>query len=85
MSKRISVQVAHYDIDRAAHRGGVCELNLLLFYSGSDSMDALNGFVVEYKTENQQEMTIQIPKENMQAFLVTFRSRSMKKRCVLSA
>ena len=47
-------------------------LNLLLFYSGSDSMDALNGFVVEYKTGNQQEMTIEIPQENMQAFFSGF-------------
>ncbi|MFQ9975917.1 MAG: hypothetical protein ACLRVN_06370 [Butyricicoccus sp.] len=44
--------MAHHDIDCAAHRGGVVNLNLL-FYSGSDSMDALNGFVVEYKTGNR--------------------------------
>ncbi len=78
--------VAHHDLDCAAHRGGVREPeSAAAFYSGSGSMDALNGFVVEYKTENQQAMTIEIPKENMQAFFSDFLSRSMKKRCVSSA
>ncbi|MFR4414671.1 MAG: sensor histidine kinase [Butyricicoccus sp.] len=64
--------VAHHDIDCAAHRGGVREPESAAVYSGSDSMDALNGFVVEYKTGNQQEMTIEIPQENMQAFFSDF-------------
>ena len=72
MSKRISVQWRITILTALLIAAACVSLNLLLFYSGSDSMDALNGFVVEYKTENQQEMTIQIPKENMQAFFSDF-------------
>ena len=72
MSKRISVQWRITILTALLIAAACVSLNLLLFYSGSGSMDALNGFVVEYKTENQQEMTIQIPKENMQAFLSDF-------------
>ncbi len=62
MSKRISVQWRITILTALLIAAACVSLNLLLFYSGSGSMDALNGFVVEYKTENQQEMTIQIPK-----------------------
>ena len=72
MSKRISVQWRITILTALLIAAACVSLNLLLFYSGSGSMDALNGFVVEYKTENQQEMTIQIPKENMQAFFSDF-------------
>lgn len=72
MSKRISVQWRITILTALLIAAACVSLNLLLFYSGSDSMDALNGFVVEYKTENQQEMTIQIPQENMQAFFSDF-------------
>ena len=85
MSKRISVQWRITILTALLIAAACVSLNLLLFYSGSGSMDALNGFVVEYKTENQQEMTIQIPKRICRHFSVTFRSRSMKKRCVSSA
>ena len=72
MSKRISVQWRITILTALLIAAACVSLNLLLFYSGSGSMDALNGFVVEYKTENQREMTIQIPKENMQAFFSDF-------------
>ena len=72
MIKRISVQWRITILTALLIAAACVSLNLLLFYSGSGSMDALNGFVVEYKTENQQEMTIQIPKENMQAFFSDF-------------
>ena len=72
MSKRISVPWRITILTALLIAAACVSLNLLLFYSGSGSMDALNGFVVEYKTENQQEMTIQIPKENMQAFFSDF-------------
>ncbi len=61
MSKRISVQWRITILTALLIAAACVSLNLLLFYSGSDSMDALNGFVVEYKTGNQQEMTIEIP------------------------
>ena len=66
MSKRISVQWRITILTALLIAAACVSLNLLLFYSGSGSMDALNGFVVEYKTENQQEMTIQIPKRSNQ-------------------
>ena len=72
MSKRISVQWRITILTALLIAAACVSLNLLLFYSGSGSMDALNGFVVEYKTENQQEMTIEIPQENMQAFFSGF-------------
>lgn len=72
MSKRISVQWRITILTALLIAAACVSLNLLLFYSGSDSMDALNGFVVEYKTGNQQEMTIEIPQENMQAFFSGF-------------
>lgn len=72
MSKRISVQWRITILTALLIAAACVSLNLLLFYSGSDSMDALNGFVVEYKTGNQQEMTIEIPQENMQAFFSDF-------------
>ena len=72
MSKRISVQWRITILTALLIAAACVSLNLLLFYSGSDSMDALNGFVVEYKTGNQQEMAIEIPKENMQAFFSGF-------------
>ena len=72
MSKRISVQWRITILTALLIAAACVSLNLLLFYSGSGSMDALNGFVVEYKTENQQAMTIEIPKENMQAFFSDF-------------
>ena len=80
MSKRISVQWRITILTALLIAAACVSLNLLLFYSGSDSMDALNGFVVEYKTENQQEMTIQIPKENMQAFFSDF-SQQVNEEC----
>ena len=55
MSKRISVQWRITILTALLIAAACVSLNLLLFYSGSGSMDALNGFVVEYKTENQQE------------------------------
>ena len=72
MSKRISVQWRITILTALLIAAACVSLNLLLFYSGSDSMDALNGFVVEYKTGNQQEMTIEIPQENVQAFISDF-------------
>ena len=72
MSKRISVQWRITILTALLIAAACVSLNLLLFYSGSGSMDALNGFVVEYKTENQQAMTIAIPKENVQAFFSDF-------------
>ena len=72
MSKRISVQWRITILTALLIAAACVSLNLLLFYSGSDSMDALNGFVVEYKTGNKQEMTIEIPQENVQAFISDF-------------
>ncbi len=72
MSKRISVQWRITILTALLIAAACVSLNLLLFYSGSDSMDALNGFVVEYQMENNQQMTIEIPKENVQAFFSDF-------------
>ena len=57
MSKRISVQWRITILTALLIAAACVSLNLLLFYSGSNSMDKLNDFVVEYKTGNQQEMT----------------------------
>lgn len=44
MSKRISVQWRITILTALLIAAACVSLNLLLFYSGSDSMDALNGF-----------------------------------------
>ena len=55
MSKRISVQWRITILTALLIAAACVSLNLLLFYSGSGSMDALNGFVVEYKTETSRQ------------------------------
>ena len=45
MSKRISVQWRITILTALLIAAACVSLNLLLFYSGSDSMDALNGLV----------------------------------------
>ena len=47
-------------------------LNLLLYRSGVTGMDSLNGFMMQYQPGSSEELTIQIPDEEMSSLLQHF-------------
>ena len=47
-------------------------LNLLLYRSGTVSMDSLNGFVMKYDTGNSDVVKIEFDDQQMSAFSVSF-------------
>ena len=47
-------------------------LNLLLYHSGVTGMDSLNGFMMQYQPGSSEELTIQIPDEEMSSLLQHF-------------
>ena len=47
-------------------------LNLLLYRSGTVSMDSLNGFVMKYDTGNSDVVKIEFDDQQMSAFLRQF-------------
>ena len=47
-------------------------LNLLLYHSGATGMDSLNGFMMQYQPGSSEELTIQIPDEEMSSLLQHF-------------
>lgn len=47
-------------------------LNLLLYRSGVTGMDSLNGFMMQYQPGSSEELTIQIPDEEMSSLLRHF-------------
>lgn len=49
----------------------VC-LNLLLYRSGATGMDALNGFMMQFQPGGSEELTIEIPEEEMSYLLQHF-------------
>ena len=49
----------------------VC-LNLLLYRSGATGMDNLNGYVLQYQQSDDENLTIEIPDDQMSDFLVQF-------------
>ena len=47
-------------------------LNLLLYHSGATGMDNLNGYVLQYQQSDDENLTIEIPDDQMSDFLVQF-------------
>ena len=47
-------------------------LNLLLYRSGATGMDNLNGYVLQYQQSDEENLTIEIPDDQMSDFLVQF-------------
>ena len=47
-------------------------LNLLLYRSGATGMDNLNGYVLQYQQSDDENLTIEIPDDQMSDFLVQF-------------
>ena len=47
-------------------------LNLLLYRSGASGMDNLNGYVLQYQQDGGEDLTIEIPEDQMSDFLVQF-------------
>ena len=47
-------------------------LNLLLYHSGATGMDNLNGYVLQYQQDGGEDLTIEIPEDQMSDFLVQF-------------
>ena len=45
-------------------------LNLLLYRSGATGMDNLNGYVLQYQQSDEENLTIEIPDDQMSDFLV---------------
>ena len=47
-------------------------LNLLLYHSGATGMDNLNGYVLQYQQSDDENLTIEIPDDQMSDFLIQF-------------
>ena len=47
-------------------------LNLLLYRSGASGMDNLNGYILQYQQDGGEDLTIEIPEDQMSDFLVQF-------------
>lgn len=47
-------------------------LNLLLYRSGATGMDNLNGYVLQYQQNDDENLMIEIPDDQMSDFLVQF-------------
>lgn len=47
-------------------------LNLLLYHSGATGMDNLNGYVLQYQQNDDENLMIEIPDDQMSDFLVQF-------------
>ena len=57
----------------AALIAGACIcLNLLLYRSGATGMDNLNGYVLQYQQNDDENLMIEIPDDQMSDFLVQF-------------
>ena len=55
-------------------------LNLLLYRSGATGMDNLNGYVLQYQQNDDENLMIEIPDDQMSDFLYSFRRRSTMPR-----
>ena len=58
-------------------------LNLLLYRSGATGMDNLNGYVLQYQQNDDENLMIEIPDD--QIFLHSFRRRSTMPRLFSAA
>lgn len=47
-------------------------LNLLLYRSGATGMDNLNGYVLQYQQNDDENLMIEIPDDQMSDFLIQF-------------
>ena len=47
-------------------------LNLLLYHSGATGMDNLNGYVLQYQQNDDENLMIEIPDDQMSDFLIQF-------------
>ena len=70
--KRISFQWRITLMTAVLIAGACICLNLLLYRSGATGMDNLNGYVLQYQQSDDENLTIEIPDDQMSDFLVQF-------------
>ena len=70
--KRLSLQWRITLMTALLIAGACICLNLLLYRSGASGMDNLNGYVLQYQQDGGEDLTIEIPEDQMSDFLVQF-------------
>ena len=60
-------------------------LNLLLYHSGATGMDNLNGYVLQYQQNDDENLIIETPVDQMSDFLYSLRRRSTMPRLFSAA
>ena len=70
--KRLSLQWRITLMTALLIAGACICLNLLLYRSGASGMDNLNGYILQYQQDGGEDLTIEIPEDQMSDFLVQF-------------
>ena len=63
--KRLSLQWRITLMTALLIAGACICLNLLLYRSGASGMDNLNGYVLQYQQDGGEDLTIEIPEDQM--------------------
>ena len=83
--KRLSLQWRITLMTALLIAGACICLNLLLYRSGASGMDNLNGYVLQYQQDGGEDLTIEIPEDQMSDFLVQFSQEFTIQRRFLAA
>ena len=83
--KRLSLQWRITLMTALLIAGACICLNLLLYRSGASGMDNLNGYVLQYQQDGGEDLTIEIPEDQMSDFLVQFSQEVYDTKTILAA
>ena len=73
--KRLSLQWRITLMTALLIAGACICLNLLLYRSGASGMDNLNGYVLQYQQDGGEDLTIEIPEDQMSDFWCNSRKK----------